>query len=116
MTMIGSRTCRIIFNLNPIHPLLACSTVKGHWPSLLARRYDKPRTDEKDHHRSAEKGTDHRSNTDRAPSMAEEFNRIADEKHLKEAPGRSSDKQSETSQKTASDQNLDDGPNYRPCS
>lgn len=101
---------RIIFKPNPF------PVIENHWPCLLGQRYAK--ASKKDDDGGDEKAADQRSKTDRAPSMAEEFDRVAAEKQLKEAAEEEEvadqrvGKESEGLDKTA----LDQGPGYRPCS
>lgn len=89
--------------------------------SLFPRRYGKPSKDEAEH------SGGERSKAERAPSTAEEFNRMATEKQSKDHQEEEVDavhgrdkvaKESEAAMEKSHDPNnhINKGPNYRPCS
>lgn len=106
----------IISRPNPLLQVIACSFVADDCASIFARRYDGKASKEK----GDEDSGGERCKGDRAPSTAEEFNRVAAEKQGKEVvhdDDKGVAKESEAMEKSGvNDDDINKGPNYRPCS
>ncbi|CAK9321816.1 unnamed protein product [Citrullus colocynthis] len=102
----------IISRPNPLFQVIACSFVADHCASIFARRYGKPSKEKGDEDSGGE-----RCKADRAPSTAEEFNRVGAEKQGKEVvhdDAKGVAKESEAMEKSGLNDDINKGPNYRP--